>query len=129
MKIVRENIGIHLNEVLRSEDEWANREIAKYQGEPVEEPDENLEDREYTPPNITEEEFEKIKLVNSIHALQEHIWEYGNRQEQGYWQDYLDSIGLSNGVPVSAGEWNEIPEELLNQIFDELYRLVNSLKK
>jgi len=105
MKIVKES----LLEVLRSEDQWANDEIDKYQAVPA---------KEKYNPYMTKYNDEKEKIIGHLKYLEEYIWENGNKQEIYNWEDYINSAGPLKNLEV----------EQLENIFIKATTLVNKLK-
>ena len=86
-----------LNEVIRAEDEWANREIDKYQGIEVEEPVEEKPTKTGSiADGITREQFQEIQqkaqIASQISSIEEHLLEKGSQEQILDWQDYLRSI-------------------------------------
>jgi len=112
MKIVRES----LFEVLRGEDEWANREIDKYQKKPVEKSPEKLN------PYQTQYGDEKEKIIAHIQYLEEYIFENANPQQILEWEDYTSFF---KGRKL---EWKDLEMEKLELIFLKASLFVNELK-
>ena len=139
-RIVKESLyeDNYLGEVLRSEDEWADREIAKYRGEEnleaepeTEMPDydnnDEFDNTDWEEMKIQkqnkfedkdDEEEEHYRLISFISALEEHIWENGNNQQIQNWHDYKESVGnLKN-----------LSNEELEKIFTRAAAIVNTLR-
>lgn len=106
-------------EVLRSEDEWADREIDRYQGKDVKEPEKKefkwtdiIPDDDVDPDDpgrkridpitgidmspATPEELEKEELISHINSLEEYIWENANPKQQSEWNDFIRTVDLNN---------------------------------
>jgi len=133
MKVVREKIyenkSFFLKEVLRSEDEWANREIAKYKGE---EPDPesakiSIEDIDNRMPDmdIADTDFGKLMLAQGLGLLEEHIWEYGNSQQIAEWEDFL---ALHNFPENVSEAWEDLSIERLRFVYNKAREFVNQLR-
>jgi len=123
-----------INEVLRSEDDWANKEIAKYKGEPAINPNDER-DLNYVAPDITEEDFEEVikelnknsntrnLLIQDIKVLEEYIWENASFQQLGEWQDFL-----MYGFGTENWEDADLTIKELQDVFHKAIILVNKLK-
>ena len=134
----------NLNEVLRDEDEWANREIDRFHGKDVKEPVEKdfdwkdiIPDDEVDPDNMgyseeeykealgrveaegleSKEEQDRKQLISHIGFLEEAIWERGNPQQKDEWMNYMKGINLES-----------LDVETLEVVFMNASVIVNSLK-
>ena len=115
----------NVNEVNREEDEWADREIDRYQGKDVKEPvkkefdwkdiipDDDVDPKELEDPI----EQERRQLISHIKYLEEEIWEKGNAQQREDWESFR---GDGNLEPFDI--------ETLEGIFMKASVIVNSLK-
>jgi len=131
MKIVRESI---IDEVLRSENDWADRELDRWEGKDVPEPEEkefNWDDHAPGDSDIPDGDFErrnpyqerhndeKGQYLSHIRYLEEYIWENARPDQLQKWMGFIDSF---------KKEFNELELEDLEEIFIRATMLVNELK-
>jgi len=128
MKIVRTS----LNEVIKSEDEWADREIDRYQGKKVEKPKENINISDF-PDKITDDikrnilqgddySSNKKQLVFKIIDLEGYIYDNGTKKQIEQWNEYKN-LFTSRGL-----DWDDLEIEQLQGIFFKLRLLCQDLR-
>ena len=128
MKLVKEK----LNEVIRAEDEWADREIDRYQGKEVEEPVEpepykdSYEDQTARPVHHGED-MEKMQMAMHISSLEEVIISSQNRSVQTDWSDFVMSL-LNNYPDPNKMSWKDLTIEDLHEAYNKAMSIVNNLK-
>ena len=129
-----------INEVLRDENDWADREIDRFQGKDVKEPvkkdfdwKEYIPDDEVDPDNISYETDknqledaalqEKNMLIKDLNYLEQYIWENGNPQQLGQWSDFVRRYGEPGNII-----YEEIKDmEILEELFYTANMLVNQM--
>lgn len=107
-----------VNEVLRSEDEWANRQIDMYKKTvPGYSWSESPEAQEEVSP-------EKLNVIGQIQRQQDILHKIGRRQEVNSWEDFkYDIFGETNYL------WQQLDLEDLELILMELKSRLNKIKR
>ncbi len=108
----------HINEVLRSDDEYANAQIDKWQGkdELVAEPEQ--------PEETTDEETHR--LANWVSTLEEFIWENGAGDVQEEWDSYVTNLMNDYGEHLA---WYELTKDDLEVVYLKAKMLENKIKR
>ena len=116
--------SVNFNEtVKRSEDEWANDQLSKY--EQGKRDDKIVPEISWpeAPKGQKEVSMQVVKMAHAVSSLEDYLWDNGSDADRDKWREYMQRFeGKYN-------EWTQLPIEDLELAYYEIKVVVNNINR
>jgi len=109
--------------VKRSEDEWANDQLSKY--EQGKRDDKIVPEISWpeAPKGQKEVSMQVVKMAHAVSSLEDYLWDNGSDADRDKWREYMQRFeGKYN-------EWTQLPIEDLELAYYEIKVVVNNINR
>ena len=118
-----EDLEHKMDEVKRSEDEWANDQLNKY--EQGKKDDKTVPEVSWSeaPKGQKEVSMQVARMAHAVSSLEDYVWDHGNEADKDKWREYMRRFeGKYN-------EWTQLSMDDLELAYYEIKVLVNNITR